>query len=66
MTSLFQHVMPPDCSEGTEGFQSLESYLKVFIGSKLLKFIGKSAQIEPIFAMLALDLSRYIHVAYKL
>jgi len=37
-----------------------------FIGSKLLKFIGKSAQIEPIFAMLALYLSRYIHSVYEL
>jgi len=37
-----------------------------FIGSKLLKFIGLSAQFEPIFAMLALDLSRYIHSVYEL
>jgi len=37
-----------------------------FIGSKLLKFIGKSAQFEPIFVILALDLSRYIHSVYEL
>jgi len=36
-----------------------------FIGSKLLKFIGKSAQFEPIFAMLAFDLSRlFLYVTF--
>ena len=58
--------MPLDCSEGTEGFQSLESYLKVFIGSKLRIFIGLSARFEPIFAIFARDLSRYIHSVYEL
>jgi len=37
-----------------------------FIGSKLLKFIGLSAQIEPIFAIITFELSRYIHIAYEL
>jgi hypothetical protein len=59
-------VKPPDCSEGIEVFQSLESYLISFIGSNLLKIIGLSAQFEPIFAIFARDLSRYIHSVYEL
>ena len=37
-----------------------------FIGSKLLKFIGLSAQFEPIFAIFPPDLSRYVSVIYDL
>lgn len=43
-----------------------ESYLKVFIGSKLRIFIGLSARFEPIFTIFARDLSRYIHSVYEL
>ena len=59
MPSRFAPLKLPDCSGGTEVFQSLESCARIFIGSKLLKFIGLSAQSEPIFAFYTLDLSRY-------